>query len=75
MAQIDDGELVALIEEAIDRYVTSDSVNPENVCRSVAQIIVRELHRAGAIVIREERRRPARAPEAAAEAPVHSVPS
>jgi len=56
MAKVEDGELVMLIEQAIDRYVTSSSVNPDNVCQSVAQIIVRELRRAGTTVIREQRR-------------------
>ena len=56
MARLDDAELVALIEDAIDRYVTSRSVNPDNVGQSVAQIIVRSLHGAGVTVVREQRR-------------------
>jgi hypothetical protein len=56
MAKLDDDELVALIEEAIDRYVTSHSVNPGNVCESVARIIVQALHGNGVTAVRDERR-------------------
>jgi hypothetical protein len=61
MVQVEDSELVALIAQAIDRYVSSSSVNPGNVCQSVAEIIVHALHRAGTVVVRDEAREPSTA--------------
>ncbi len=75
MAKVDDTELVTLIEEAIDRYVSSRTVNPDNVCGSVAQIIVQALHRAGTTVIREERQNRTDDGEAAARRRDNHVPA
>jgi hypothetical protein len=57
VAKVSDGELVELIEGALDRYVSARSINLDNLRRSVAESIVGALHDAGATVIREQRRR------------------
>jgi hypothetical protein len=75
MVTIDDGELVALIEEAIDKYVTWRSVNPDNVGQSVAAIIVQHLHRAGVTATRAQHATRPGGAEAATRREDHRLPA
>jgi len=57
MAKVSDGELIGLIEGALDRYVSAPNIDVANVRHAVAESIARTLHDAGTTVIREERDR------------------
>jgi hypothetical protein len=54
MAKVRNSELRALIEDALNEYVSAQTVDPDNICHSVAEIIVRAINDAGIIAIRDE---------------------
>jgi hypothetical protein len=57
MAKVRNGELRALIEDALNESISTQTVDPDNICYSVAEVIVRAISDAGIAAIRDDRNR------------------
>lgn len=57
MAAVADADLIKLVSAAFDRAVAENAVDLDHVSLSIATALVRAVHEAGMIVIRDERNR------------------